>query len=74
MGHVASQAFFPFILIFYSGESVIMKDFGVQGVTKINLPFFRLSGLREAQRILDRLEHKNRLALQIRKQLQEVKY
>ena len=74
MGHVASQAFFPFILIFYSGESVIMKDFGVHGVTKIILPFFRLSGLREAQRILDRLEHKNRLALQIRKQLQEVKY
>ena len=51
-----------------------MKNFEVQSVTKIILPFFRLSGLREAQRILDRLEHKNRLALQIRKQLQEVKY
>ena len=74
MGHVASQASFSFILISYSGESVIMKNFEVQSVTKIILPFFRLSGLREAQRILDRLEHKNRLALQIRKQLQEVKY
>ena len=34
---------------------------------------FRLSGLREAQRILERLDLKNRLASQIRMQLQAVK-
>ena len=34
---------------------------------------FRLSGLREAQRILERLDLKNRLASQIRMQLKAVK-
>ena len=69
--------------IFCSGRATLYKNPSDQTVMyaskyleltrHISAFHFRLSGLREAQRILERLDLKNRLASQIRMQLKAVK-